>query len=347
MKSPRINPSNLTRLRPAKINFYLRFMRAQGFSPAQVLKGTGLSESGLSGPRQSVEISNYIRVIANIHRLCQSPSLAFTLGEHLTLGDLGILGYCVMSCDNTAQGSRIWHDYNRVFFGNLIQVVFEKTGSQTLITHIAPQGIREDLLQFLIEEKICYDVALQRLIGLPAFPLEHLRLTYKQPAHVQRYRDLLRCRIEFGAAANTMRLADNALTLPLRGSDPETHEHCMKLLNQVLVSITSDTGMTHRVRAMLQDRMAQSPGIAEVASALNCTGRTLNRALAKEGLNYRALSTQLRLETIRNLLATTDFEAKEIAALAGFSDIRSLRRFFKAQTGQTLKTFRSQTIVNQ
>jgi len=346
MKPPRLNPGSLTRLRPAKINFYLRFMRQQGFSSAQVLQGTGLTAQQLAAPHNLVEISNYIRVIANIHRLCQSPSLAFTLGEHLTLGDLGILGYCVMSCDHTARATRIWHQYNPLFFGNLIKVVYEQTGGQIRLTHVPTAGIREDLLQFLIEEKICYDVALQRLIGLAAFPISQLSLTYKQPAHVQHYRDLLGCTIEFSAARNSMLLSDNAFALPLHGGDAETHEHCMKLLDQVFVSISSDAGMARRVRAILHANLARNPGVEEVAAALNCSGRTLNRTLAKEGLNYRALSTELRLETIKNLLATTHLDAKELALLAGFSDARALRRFFKAQTRQTLKQFRANAMLS-
>jgi hypothetical protein len=159
----------LKRLRPAKINFYLRFMQGRGFSAAQVLEGTGISPHQLADPHYLVEISDYIRIIANIRRLANSPSLAFALGEQLTLGDLGILGYCVMSCDNTDEATKLWHEYNPVFFGNLIEVMFEKTGNQMLLTHIPLNGIRADLLQFLIEEKICYDMALQRLIGLDKF----------------------------------------------------------------------------------------------------------------------------------------------------------------------------------
>jgi AraC-like DNA-binding protein len=257
---------------------------------------------------------------------------------------LGILGYSVVSCAHTAAATRIWHQYNPLFFGSLIKAVFEQSGSQIRVTHIPATGIREDLLQFLIEEKICYDMALQRLIGLPAFPISHLSLTYKQPAHAQLYRDLINCPIEFSAPSNIMKLSDNAFTLPLRGSDPETHEHCMKLLNQVSLSVTSDTGMAHRVRAILHENMAAQPAITEIAAALGCTTRTLHRALTKEGLNYRTLHSECRLETIKNLFATTHLETTEIAALAGFSDVRSLRRFFKAQTNQTPKRFRIETI---
>ena len=334
----------LTRLRPAKINFYLRYMGQQGFTSEQVLEGTGITPRHLADHHYLVEISRYIRIISNINRLSRSPSLAFELGEHLLLGDLGILGYSVMSCDNTDEATRLWHQYNPVFFGNLIEMSFQKVGEQQLLTYMPYPDIREELLQFLIEEKICYDMALQRLIGLAEFPLEHLALSYSAPAHAQRYTDLIHCPIEFSAGRNTMLLWDNALALPLQGADAETHEHCLKLLNNVFASVNAGATFSHKVKAILHENMQRRPSIAEVADRLHCTGRTLNRTLAKEGVNFTDLTVATRIETIRNLLATTRLESKEIADRIGFADVRSLRRFFKTHTGKTIQQFRRETV---
>lgn len=344
LKPLRLKTPRLVRLRPAKINFYLRFMRQRGYASAAVLVGTGLTPETLASPHELIEVSKYIRVISNIHRLCQEPDLAFSLGGALTLGDLGILGYCVMSCGDTDEATRLWHEYNPVFFGNLIEVVFEKTGNQLRLTHVPLPGIRDDLLQFLIEEKICYDIALQRLVGLDRFPMESLMLSYKKPAHAQRYADLMQCRIEFSAPSNTMLLLDNAMALPLHGRDDETYRHCLKLLNSVYARITAGTLVSHKVKAILHEKMLSNPGIAEIASALLLTPRTLNRILAKEDQNFQKLSIAVRLEAIQDMLATTNLGAKDIALRIGFTDVRSLRRFFKAQTGKTLAVFRTETI---
>jgi hypothetical protein len=104
--------SALTRLRPAKIRFYLRVMQQQGFNHQQVLRGTGIDPRHLADQHYLVEISKYIRIISNINALCGSASLAFRLGEQLTLGDLGLLGYCVMTSDNTDEATWLWHQYN-------------------------------------------------------------------------------------------------------------------------------------------------------------------------------------------------------------------------------------------
>jgi AraC-like DNA-binding protein len=43
-------------------------------------------------------------------------------------------------------------------------------------------------------------------------------------------------------------------------------------------------------------------------------------------------------------LATTTLEARQIADHVGFSDVRSLRRFFKAHTGKTINEFKADTL---
>jgi AraC-like DNA-binding protein len=332
----------LTRLRPAKINFYLKAMARMGFAAERVLEGTGIDRRTLNDRHGLIEISRYIRLIANINRLSRSPSLAFDLGEQLQLGDLGILGYSVMSCADTDEATALWLRYTPVFFGNLIEFDSRKVGRQLLLSFIPYPDIRADLLQFLIEEKICYDMALQRLIGIAKFPIAHLALTYPAPAHVARYTRLIECPIEFSAPRSSMLLTDNAFAIPLQGSDAETHAHCLKLLTEL--SDSAGSSWSHRVRAAIHENLQRARNIEDVAAQLHCTGRTLNRRLAREGCCFSDLNVATRLETVKNLLATTHLESKEIASRIGFSDVRSLRRFFKTHTGKTIQQFRRETV---
>jgi AraC-like DNA-binding protein len=328
-------------LRPAKINFYLKFMRERGHAAEQVLAGTGISPRNLADPHHLVEISRYIRIITNIKRISRSASLAFELGESLRLGDLGILGYSVMSCVDTNEATRLWHQYNPVFFGNLITMEAEAVNSKLLLTYLPYTDIRDELLQFLIEEKICCDMALQRLIGIERFPVERITLTYPLPSNLDRYIALIGCPIEFSAARSTMLLTANAMAIPLQGHDAETHAHCLKLLESVFNSVNAGATLSQKVRAILQDNLHL--GIEEVADSLCCTARTLSRRLQKENLSFTDLLISIRLEAIQNLLATTRLEGKAIAERVGFSDVHSLHRFFKAHIGKTIQQFRRET----
>ena len=334
----------LVRLRPTKVNFYLKVARRLGFSSDQVLAGTGISQQNLADPLYLVEVAKYVRIIANMHRLSESPSLAFTLGEHLTLGDLGILGYCVMTCDTSDEATRLWLQYIPVFFGNLIEFAFDNVGDQLLLTYLPYTDIRGELLQFLIEEKICIEMALQRLIGMREYPIERLTLTYPEPAHIDLYRQRIRCPIEFSASRNTMLLSSDAMRIPLQGHDRETHRHCLKLLTDVYNSVNAGATTSYAVKAIMHQNLHRPLTIDDVAGQLHCTPRTLNRKLEKESLNFTQLYVVTRLEAIENLLATTNLEAGQIADRVGFSDIRSLRRFFKAHTDKTIQQFRSNAL---
>lgn len=334
-------PNMLSRVRPRKILFYLRFMERRGFNADLVLDGTGINPFHLADPYSLVEMSQYIRVINNINRLCPSPSLAFSLGESLRMGDLGILGYCVMSCPNPRVAMLVWHQYNPIFFGSLIEASVITVGNRLQIVHVPYADIRQDLLQFLIEEKICYDLALHRLIGMERFPIERLTLTYPKPHHADCYSASLRCPIAFSCAENAMLVLDNDMDIPLQGHDPETLSHCLKLLKDLWNSVNSGSTMSHKVKAILYENAHRPMTIDEMGAKLFLSSRALKRTLAKEGINFMNLTIAVRLETVKNLLTATLLDSNEIAERVGFSDVRCLRRFFKAHTGQTIQQFKN------
>ncbi|MFZ0718047.1 helix-turn-helix domain-containing protein, partial [Mycobacterium sp.] len=142
----------------------------------------------------------------------------------------------------------------------------------------------------------------------------------------------------------TMLLTTNAMSIPLRGHDPETHQLCLRHLTDVFNSVKAGSMVSHKVRAILQQNLHRHLSIADVAERLHCTARTLNRKLEKEELNFSDVNIAIRLEAIQNLLATTDLEIRQIAHRVGFSEERSLRRFFKARTGRTIQQFRKETL---
>ena len=91
-------------------------------------------------------------------------------------------------------------------------------------------------------------------------------------------------------------------------------------------------------RAALSDGEAVS--LEGMARRLGTTGRSLQRALAKEGLRFSSLTEEIRSEHALHLLRSSNVGFDEIAERAGFSDTRSLRRALKRSTGMTLMQLR-------
>ena len=65
----------LLKIRPAKINFYIRFMRNNGFTSDQMLAGTDLTSKDMENPNFLIDITKYIRIVFNLKQLYQTPTL--------------------------------------------------------------------------------------------------------------------------------------------------------------------------------------------------------------------------------------------------------------------------------
>jgi AraC-like DNA-binding protein len=336
----------LLKVRSSKINFYLRFMRDKGFNSSQVLNGTNLSTAELAESSLLIDITSYVRIVSNIRQLYGSPTLAFDLGKSLTIGDLGILGYSLMTSENSYVAYNIYHKFSSLFFGNLIDVPIRHEHGQR-IAYYEPtidSDIRPELLQFLIEERINIDVAALKLYGWQhfEFPAEEWHLTYKKPDDdiVRLYNELIDVPVYFSAHENKMILKNNALSIRYPTHDKETNELLVSYLDKIHSNYYSTSDFTTQVRNILYKNLSDIPSVEEAATKLFCSKRTLNRKLNQEGTTFADLVAKTRFDAIMNYAATTHLSHEQIADKLGFSDARSLRRFFKKRTGKTISEYK-------
>lgn len=81
-------------------------------------------------------------------------------------------------------------------------------------------------------------------------------------------------------------------------------------------------------------------GLSRAAAAFGLPARTLQRALKTEGVSYRDIALQLRMQRARHLLATTDRPLREVALRAGYFDPSNFHRAFVSISGMTPRQFR-------
>lgn len=342
----------LLKIRPAKINFYLRFMTEHGFDIAQVLDGSSISASSLDDPNYLIDITQYVRIVVNIKRLYQSQSLAFDLGDAVTISDLGILGYALMSSDNTAVGQGIYQQYSSLFFGNLIDLTYRSENGR-LIAEMTPfygTQIRHDLMQFFVEERFAISYKTLLLCGYKdnTFPVEEWFFTHEKPDDevVKRYSQIFNVPIHFSSPTNSVVISDNGAIVDHTTADEETFELCLNHLDKLYTNYLNHDKFTTRVNHILFNNLSSPPTIDKVATELCCSKRTLNRKLLAEGSTFAELVSQSRLDAIINFVAATDYSHERISEETGFSDARSLRRFFKSKTGHTISEYKEKLFAD-
>jgi len=114
-------------------------------------------------------------------------------------------------------------------------------------------------------------------------------------------------------------------------------------LNTRMDDLAAESGFRERVRACLMEIMASGQyGMADVASRLAVSTRTLQRRLKAEGTTFQKELDNLREELARNYLTKSDYSGGQIAFLLGYEDPNSFYRAFRAWTGQTPETIRAQ-----
>ena len=116
-------------------------------------------------------------------------------------------------------------------------------------------------------------------------------------------------------------------------------------LNKRLQEITQEASFRERVRVCLLETLASGQySMADVASKLAISSRTLHRRLQAEGTTFQKVLDELREELARHYLSASDYSSTEIAFLLGYEETNSFYRAFRAWTGQTPENIRS--IIN-
>ena len=77
-----------------------------------------------------------------------------------------------------------------------------------------------------------------------------------------------------------------------------------------------------------------------VAESLGMSRRSLQRAIAAEGLNYSDVLAQRRLHRAMQWLDTTDKPVMDIALSLGYTDASNFSRAFRRHTGVSPRAFR-------
>jgi AraC-like DNA-binding protein len=80
--------------------------------------------------------------------------------------------------------------------------------------------------------------------------------------------------------------------------------------------------------------------IEHMAEIANVSSRTLQRALSDNGVTFRDLVANARLEVARRKLADPSMKIDEIGRLLGYSESTHFTRAFRRHTGRTPSEYR-------
>jgi len=155
---------------------------------------------------------------------------------------------------------------------------------------------------------------------------------HSRPASKARYERFFRCPVDFLQDINGIILRRKDLDKKLPGSAPALRLQVERYINSINLA-RSDTyayNVTEVVAAVLH---RGEIGADNIAHFLGTDRRTLNRRLARAGLNYSAVVENVRRNLAGQYLLGNDRPLSDIAGLMGFNDLSSFTRWFRRAFG--------------
>jgi AraC-like DNA-binding protein len=148
------------------------------------------------------------------------------------------------------------------------------------------------------------------------------------------------CPLVFHAARDAIIFDNSVLETPFLTHNASLLDVLLPNLDEQIAKLRGNSFLDN-VREAVSRRMAgERPSISNIAREVSTSARTLQRRLNAYGTSYQQVLDDVRHDTARRLLHTTDIEFAEIAFLLGFEELNSFIRAFRRWEGQTPKQWR-------
>ncbi len=321
---------------PASVRLLVEFGRARGFTAAQLLAGSRLTQVQLGNAQLSVSAGQELAVIGNLLRLVPVyPGMGLQVGLSYHLSAYGVLGLGLMSSATGVDALRLAQRFLPLTYA-YVSITHRLEGDYDILQFEPPARLEAEVRSFVVERAMGATVRLVRDIVGADTPLAAMRLRGRAapPALGKELVGLLGCRPQWGAQDNRVSLAHRLLLRPLRQANATTAAMCERMCEELVERrrMRLDTaGLVREYLAAVPDR--HIPKLAEVAALLCTSERTLKRWFRDDGISFRELLEHSRRSKADRLLGGSRYSLTDVAAQLGFSDLSSFSQAYKRWTG--------------
>jgi AraC-like DNA-binding protein len=313
-----------------------------GLHRRPLVRAAGLTHGQLANPDALLPISQFNTLAQALNAATGRTDLGFELGQRVTYRLHHELGDALEHCRDLDHALRLCSRYFPII-----------TPSYLMEYHRGPRLARISFrptvampIETLTVMNESHAVSFHRL-GLLATPHRippyEIHLPMPRPAHASRYTQLAPARVRFGAGALPevrIEIRSEFMDSAFRLHDPQLVTERQAQLDRA-VQATVDTGRYGDwLRMLLQYAEGCQLTLADAASALHLPAHTLARRLAAEGIEFRALSNEVRMERAADMLAGSEAPIATIATRLGYAHTSNFTSAFRSRTGVSPRRYR-------
>ena len=218
----------------------------------------------------------------------------------------------------------------------------------TLVSPTPPMEpeLRESRLFRCIYPMVFALANLRRLADDLSLEAEAVDVMVDQAPRKEEYEDFFGAPLRLEASQNQLLFSQVDLDTPVKGADPEVIPYLEKLAFKEFQQFGHRPGVEQKVADLVRTTMEEAilegeHELSDLARALTMSKRTLQRRLSDEGLSYRELVDEVRMELAMELLRAPENTLDHIAHKLGYNHLASFIRAFKRWTGRPPGEFRA------
>lgn len=333
---PRSGLVSVTRS-PAGVRYALALARREGVVASRVLAGTGLTEDQVLVSGYTIDQDAEFVLTANLLAELGDPvDVGIAVGSQVTVGDLGIWGYALISSATGAEALSV-----AVAYVSLAPTLFTpqpvRTGDTTTIV-LRDGHLPVDVRDYYAARDLSVLPLLLRTAGLGESSLT-VRTRFDGARGERLAAALLPLEVQTGTPQHALCFPSAALSAALPTADPVTRDACARECERLVHSREQPT-LSATVRSRLAQAPAAMPGIDELAAELHMSTRTLRRRLGHEQTSYRDLRSAVAQTLAVELLSVVGLSVNEVARRLGYSDTTAFSHAFRRWTGRPAGEYR-------
>jgi AraC-like DNA-binding protein len=320
-----------------------------GASLATLLRGTDISHSMLDDPRARISYAQQARLVANGLSRCRRPGLGLLVGQMFDWSYYGTVGGVVQCSPSLRAAGEAFQRYLMIaqpwyaFRGRRPTTYLDLDGMIVDPLDCFPAGgASAPLRQFEGEFRLAVQLRIWDLCGNKAAPDTsiHVCLNYSDPGYAHLYRSLPCTSVRFDCPRSYIAAHRHFVLEPFRPFRRRAFDRIIQRCEQELGESQVEPSYRAKVRWHVFAGFNKRPPLQEIASMLSVTPRALTRRLASEGVTFREIAHEVRMELTAHHLRWSRLSVDQIAELMGFSCASSLRRAIRNWSGSAAGTIR-------
>ncbi len=297
---------------------FLSYASAQGANVNQILDEIGFQEV-IDEPNCLIDVAEFYGILKVIKSSLTIDKPGLRAGNFCKLSSLGVVYQISLQCITMKEALYYLKDFISETFPSMTLEIKQTDSTTSIVLDLDDKtfGIKDMVLE-------CYQTIIAR----------EIKLMSVHPVDIQVY---------VPSNNPTSYIDRYVLTFPAVELK-ETINNYSRLHFDYLIpkylglisEIKEEQHLVGRVKStLLQMATPELPGLKEVADIFCTTPRTLQRALAKEGVTFREILNELKKQISLLLLKHEPYLVKDISYLLGYSETAAFARAFHNWYGQT------------